>query len=481
MKKLKSKLISVVVAITLIFGSLLFIKSEWRNVYNIDASVENEFLQGEMLLEFKSEETLSSLSFCLYPNAFKKEENVSNVCAPEMLDKAYPSGFSEGYIDIKSVKVNDKEAEFVLEENEQILTIEKNFKKNKKAIVEIEFSQKLPKSPMRYGYYDDTFNYGNWYPVLCPIEEGEAVKSVYSSNGDPFYSECADYFVSLEVPQHQRLATSGKIISKNDISPLKSVYKIEGKNIRDFAFVLSERFDVISKKVNDTIVYSYYYSSEECGKKMLDYAVEALEIFNKKFGEYPYSTYSVVEADFYIGGMEYPNLVLISDELNKNDASLEEVVVHETAHQWWYGIVGNNETKEAWLDEGLTQFSTALYYENRYGAEKYKSYMQQSENYIKIIFRLLNVTDFSIDRTLQEFDNMLVYDALVYDETAIMLDALRNLIGRENFDEGIRAYYNENKFKIATKQSFLSAMQNATGKSIREVVEAFLKGKVLRS
>ena len=156
-------------------------------------------------------------------------------------------------------------------------------KKNKKTLISIEFSEKLPQSPMRYGYYDDTFNYGNWYPVLCPIEDdGKAVKSVYSANGDPFYSECADYVVTLEVPQYQRLATSGKILSKDDISPIKSVYKIEGENIRDFAFVLSEKFDVISKKIDDTIVYSYYYSSEDIGRKMLNYATQALSFFNKK-------------------------------------------------------------------------------------------------------------------------------------------------------------------------------------------------------
>ncbi len=478
MKRLKNKIIAISVAFALIFTSLLFFENEWRNVYNISASVENEFLHGEMLLEFKSVQALSEVSFCLYPNAFKSEENLKNVCSPEMIEKAYPNGFSEGYIDIKSVKVNDKNADFSLEEDGQILTVDTNVKKNKKAVIKIEFAEKLPNSPMRYGYLDNTYNFGNWYPILCPVEDGKAVKSVYSANGDPFYSECADYNVTLEIEQDMRLATSGKIISCEE-EPLKNTYKIEGKNIRDFAFVLSEDFEVISKKVDETIIYSYYYSSEDTGRKMLDYATEALKFFSQKFGKYPYSTYSVVEADFYIGGMEYPNLVLISDDLYKNQTTLEEVVVHETAHQWWYGIVGNNEVKEAWLDEGLTQYSTALYYENRYGNEKYKSYMQQSENYIKIILKLLKANDISIERELGAFDNMLLYDAIVYDEAAVMLDTLRGIIGKETFDKGIKLYFEENKFKIATKQTFLKAIQTVAGERAIEIVEAFLKGKVL--
>lgn len=477
MKRFKNKVIAILIAFTLIFTSLLFFDGQWRNKYNLTASVENENLQGNLLLEYKSEQNLNQINFCLYPNAFKNEENLKNVCAPEMIDKAYPNGFSSGYIEIKSVKVNDRQASYSLEENEQILVIDANVKKNKKMIIEIEFAEKLPNSPMRYGYYENTFNYGNWYPVLCPVEDGKAVKSVYCANGDPFYSECADYLVEITTLQNLRLATSGKILScKENVA--EKTYKIEGKNIRDFAFVLSEKFDVVSKKVGKTIVYSYYFSSEDCGEKMLDYAVNALQFYNQKFGEYPYETYSVAESDFYIGGMEYPNLVLISGELAKNQASLEEVVVHETAHQWWYGIVGNNEVAEPWLDEGLTQYSTALYYENRYGRDKYKSYMQQSENYVNVVLRLLKESNVLIEGNINDFKNALLYDAIVYDSASIMLDTLRSVIGNDVFDKGIKLYFEQNKFKIATKQRFLTALKSVAGDKAIKIVEAFLKGRV---
>lgn len=477
MRRLKNKVIAILIAVLLIFASLLFFDGQWRNKYNISATVENEKLQGNLLLEYKSEQALEQICFCLYPNAFKNEENINNVCAPEMVDKAYPNGFSSGYIEIKSVKVNDKKVDFSLEQDEQILVVDTHVKKNKKILVEIEFAEKLPNSPMRYGYFENTFNYGNWYPILCPIEDGQAVKSVYLANGDPFYSECADYSVMITTPQNLRLATSGKILSCKE-TPIEKTYKIEGKNIRDFAFVLSEKFDVISKKIGNTIVYSYYFSSEDCGKQMLDYAANALQFFSQKFGEYPYETYSVVESDFYIGGMEYPNLVLVSGELAKNQSSLEEVVVHETAHQWWYGIVGNNEVSEPWLDEGLTQYSTALYYENRYGKDKYKSYMQQSEAYVKVILKLLKETDVSIEGKIDKFKNMLLYDAIVYDTASIMFDTLRTVIGQDSFDECIKLYFEQNKFKVATKQSFMTAIKTIAGNKAIEIVEAFLKGKV---
>ena len=88
---------------------------------------------------------------------------------------------------------------------------------------------------------------------------------------------------------------------------------------------------------------------------------EVVEFFSKIFGEYPYKTLTVVKTPFVYGGMEYPNLVFVSDSVNSKE-ELYKVVVHEIAHQWWYGIVGNNEYTYPWLDEALTEFSTILFY-----------------------------------------------------------------------------------------------------------------------
>ena len=96
---------------------------------------------------------------------------------------------------------------------------------------------------------------------------------------------------------------------------------------------------------------------------------ESIEIFNDMFGKYPYNIYSVIASDFYIGGMEYPTLSMIDEGLytNKNKFLLEYVIAHETAHQWWYSVVGNDEVSEPWLDEALTEYSTILSFEKKYG------------------------------------------------------------------------------------------------------------------
>ena len=118
----------------------------------------------------------------------------------------------------------------------------------------------------------------------------------------------------------------------------QNIWQFEAKTVRDFAWVASQKFEVSSMTIGDTTVYSYYYT-QEAGERALDYGASALRIFNELFGSYPYKTLSIVQTDFFIGGMEYPQLVMIDGSLYEEEGLLAEVVVvHEVAHQWWYGL-----------------------------------------------------------------------------------------------------------------------------------------------
>ena len=169
------------------------------------------------------------------------------------------------------------------------------------------------------------------------------------------------------MPENIVVASTG-LIKSDRHKGNNDVMSINASNVRDFAFVLSPKFKVAEEDVDGIKVMSYYFD-EDVGTRALKYAKDAVKFYNSYIGKYPYKQYSVVESDFYMGGMEYPNLVMISKDLySKNNIfNLEYVIAHETAHQWWYGVVGNNEVKEAWLDEGLTEYMTIMYIEKYYG------------------------------------------------------------------------------------------------------------------
>ncbi len=97
--------------------------------------------------------------------------------------------------------------------------------------------------------------------------------------------------------------------------------------------------------------------------------MDALTLYSRLFGPYPYQELDVVETPARAGGIEYPTLVVISDRLYTGHPRLEWVVAHEVAHQWWYGMVGSDQVDEPWLDEALTQYTTLLYHEFLYGPD----------------------------------------------------------------------------------------------------------------
>src|SRR5690606_31965520 len=122
------------------------------------------------------------------------------------------------------------------------------------------------------------------------------------------------------------------------------IYDIEAKLMRDFAWVASKDYKIKKEKVDSTEIKLYYLDTKNATiKHSLKAGVNAIRTFNKIFGKYPYNQYSIVMTEFP-SGMEYPGIVFISNDYFVYDRRdmLEIVIVHETAHQWWYGLVGNN-------------------------------------------------------------------------------------------------------------------------------------------
>jgi aminopeptidase N len=140
---------------------------------------------------------------------------------------------------------------------------------------------------------------------------------------------------------------------------------------RTFALSIGHEYLVESAQAGATTVTSYYFQfNEAAGKRALQTTVEALELYSQLFGPYPHDTLAVVEADFY-DGMEYDGLYFLSRafyNLHKGEPGdyLVAIAAHETAHQWWYGLIGNDQANEPWLDEALCTYTERLYYEHYY-------------------------------------------------------------------------------------------------------------------
>ncbi|MCL2540088.1 MAG: M1 family metallopeptidase [Firmicutes bacterium] len=467
-------------------GSLLDKHSRNLTQYNISAVLGSDnTLSAKQEVRYinKTGVPLDSVLFHLYPNAYRGTAKNKPVHAGSSA-KAYPNGFSEGGIDIIHLKVGDTQVPVKLGGDDGhylIVALPNQLTAGSAVEITIGFALTIPNIAHRFGYGDNTTNLGNWYPIVCVYESGRFITDPYSPNGDPFYSDTANYTVSLAAPSNMVLASTGEIKDVK-IAGNNTAYLIEAKAVRDFAMVLSSKFNTVSQKVKHTTI-SYFYYNDENPAKFLNTAIDAISTFGKLFGEYPYSTLNVAKANFLHGGMEYPNLVYISDSI-ANDSEYQHVIIHEIAHQWWYGLVGSNAVSHPWLDEGLTEFSTALFYKHNSGYEN--SYQEVIGNALNAYLLFCDVyssfygsVNSNMRRNLYEYTTEPEYVYMTYVRGLLMFDSVYEAIGEKKMLAGLQHYYKTNAFKNATPDCLIESMNKGSRTNLSGIFASWLDGKVI--
>lgn len=454
------------------------------NDYSIDAVLDtaNKVLTAEQKVTYVNNDNveLTELYFHVYANAFKKKET-----APFLFDdfsRAYARGFQPGYSEVDSIELLEGQSRKALEyslqgEGETILKVKLPEPLHPKESITLELKYKviIPPAGERFGYGEANINMGNWYPVAAVYDADGWNLDKYYSVGDPFYSDISNYNISIKAPKEYTIAASGSTEEEKLEGDYKS-WKFAAKDMRDFAFIVSDRFKTAKDTVGDTVVKSYYYTGhEKKGKEALEYAKRSIEVFNKSYGKYPYPAYSVVETEFP-SGMEYPGLVYINTRYYDNAYNGDNLLyttVHETAHQWWYGVVGNDQIDEAWLDEGFATYSEGVFTEEEFGKRNGKLYFEYLEENAKEDIKA-GTYDGVILKPLSRYANWDDYGPAVYTGGAVLLNEIRKQVGDQAFFGILQTYYNEYSFKNATTEDFLTVCEQVSGKEFDDLFHKHL-------
>jgi hypothetical protein len=213
---------------------------------------------------------------------------------------------------------------------------------------------RVPARNDRFGYAEGMALLGTALPTLAVHDDHGWNLDPFVAFGESFYSVVGSYGVTLDVPADLATPTTGATASVRT-SGDREIRTFVADDVRDFAWAAGA-FRLLQERVGDTAL-DVWYLPDMVGAKdaadMLEVARTATTTYGDAFGPYPYPEVDVVLTDFSrYGGMEYPQIVFV----NPTDA----FVTHELAHQWWYGVVGNDEYAEPWLDESLATWSMYL-------------------------------------------------------------------------------------------------------------------------
>ena len=433
--------------------------------------VQKKYIGKQSVKYINNEDvSLSEIYFHIYPNVFKEESTT-----PYSLD-SYIGGFNPGLLNIKKIKVEGKKAKYsILGDDSTLLKIpvKSALAPGKAVEIYMEYEVILPNAVEHFGYGDNTFQIGNGYPIAAVYDGRGWNIDPYYSIGEPFYSDVSNYSVTIKAPKDYIIACSGKILSE-EVQGESKVWNMEAKLMRDFAWAASQDFIIQEKIIDGVLVKNYLLpNSEAINIEAAELAYKSIEVYNKIFGKYPYEVLSVVTAD--ATGMEYPGMVFVWKSNKLNDKSLETTIIHEVAHQWWYGVVGNNQIYEAWLDESFAIYAEKLFYDEVYGEEQGEQY------YDEIVSNYKNRMGDSGKKELILMPTYMIEDGNEYTglllKGAMFLHEIEKDLGKDKFYNILNTYYEKYKFSIATTRDFIDVCEELTGREYEEDVNKWFFGR----
>jgi hypothetical protein len=376
--------------------------------------------------------------------------------------------------------------------------------------LDIVFRAYLPQVFARSGYVRDYYLVGQWFPKLGVYEpagmRGRATGGwnchQYHATSE-FYADYGRFRVNITVPSRFVVGATGQRVDKHDNGDGTTTRSYEQADVHDFAWTADPDFVEMRRIFSasrDVTPAAYREAARLLGRSLDDVRLCDVEVilllqpahlsladrhfaavfaglrrFGLWYGRYPYRTLSVVDPAYGAegsGGMEYPTFITAGTSILANVwpfrdlAGPEGVTVHEFGHQFWYGMVGNNEFEEAWLDEGIDSYSTGRVMEIEFPRSQGEGvpFLRLGE---RDMLRVMNGPDSGFHAVLQpawSFGDD--YGFFAYAKPEIVLRTLENMLGRETMARVMRTYQERWRFRHPSSRDFFDTASAVAGRDL---------------
>jgi hypothetical protein len=360
----------------------------------------------------------------------------------------------------------------------------------------VEWNGRFPKNFDRTGQIGDYYFVSQWFPKLGVFQAGWNAHQFWANA--EFFSDFGDYDVRMTVPQGWVLGATGVEQSRNDTGG-KTTYRYTQQGVHDFAWTTSPDFIehrqqfALPGRAPVNIRLLIQPEHNHLAQRHFDGAIAALKYYGEWYGAYPYPALTIVDPPFQSesGGMEYPTIFTAGTRWlsprYSNDP--EYVVLHEAGHQFWYGMVANNEVEFAWLDEGINEYSDSRVQD----VALQPNYLVQRffGDFIPWQYRdipLQRATDtnwMNTYRRAPDRDSLSVTTAslwpgthqnMSYHKAALMLHTLERMYTWEVMQRVLSVYFTRWKFGHPTPNDFFQVLNEVTGKDHAWFIEQVYQG-----
>jgi hypothetical protein len=489
----------------------------WQNraSYTIDAKLDDKenTITGTETINYtnNSPHALSYLWLQLDQNAFRP--NSRGLFARLFLDsnEIKTNKVFEGGYTISQVKIAQATVSYNVEDTRMQIFLPAPLEKGKSISIQVDYHYSIS-----VNFYNADFNVNRtdilptkegaiysiaqWYPRLCVLDDVEGWNTLpYLGNGE-FYLEYGDFNINITLPSSYIVVGSGELLNPQDVftpvqlkrweqaknSELKVfirtpeevaekasrpqvsslTWKFAIKNARDFAWGASKSFILEGIRINlpggkkalGLSAYPIASKQPQSWDRSSEYVKYSIEYFSGKWSPYPYPC--AVNVASNLDGMEYPGIVFCSAKDTGN--TYFKVVKHELGHTWFPMIVGSNERKYAWMDEGFNVFIDYIA-DLSFNNGEFNGYSADELPYEQYFSDQLPPIMTRPDG-LKTAD--LVFNTQ-YLKTSYVLRLLRyQILGEERFDFALKKYLRDWAYRHPTPWDFFRSMNNSTGEDL---------------
>jgi hypothetical protein len=370
-----------------------------------------------------------------------------------------------GALQILSLGQEGRPLDYAVEEGYCSVALAEALAPGDTTLLEVSFQGRVPaemQTPGIFLHREGYVSLGGFYPALAPLrpDGGWNAARPPAGHGDPPAIMLANYLVRVSAPAGLRFAATGRLVREKQEEDGNVFLAVSGP-VREFYLCGAGDWRRLRIRRHGVTISSYYPpGSRQPGINAAYYAADALRIFERRYGPYPYTELDVVSAPMGTQGlgMEYPGIIVITNELYDPDGRLgiygadflqEGIAAHEVAHQWFYNLVGSDPVNEPWLDEAFTQYATWLYFSTIRGEWGGSHFYTSLENR----WSRIRLEPIPIGLPVAAYNDQ-EYSAIIYGRAPIFLFTLNRTGSQVRFEALMQRYLDSFRWREADTAGF---------------------------
>ncbi len=457
-------------------------QQEARYQMDVQVDVQTNTMLGkqEIFYTNNSPDTLNKVYYHLYYNAFQPGSEMDmrsqNISDPDRrvgkrISLLKPNEI--GYQRIKNLYADADSLDYTITGTILEAKLKKPIKPGGKVKFSLNFESQIPLQIRRTGRNSPegiAYSMTQWYPKISEYDIDGWHATPYI--GREFHGVWGSFDVRIHIDKKYILAGTGILqTGTQDKYPDKTTWHFKADKVHDFAWAADTNYTkesiILTNGVKINFVYHRMAQNAEVWDAFKEKMPQIFALAEQKFGKYPYAEYSFIQGGD--GGMEYPMCTLMLG--NKNFNSTIHTATHEFMHSWFQGMLATNESLYAWMDEGFTSYAEDVILNE---VLQTKEHLPNARSYDGVITLFTKNLAEPLTTHADFFDTNVGYSVSAYSRGSVFLSQLSYIIGKENFEKGMLAYYNTWKFKHPTPRDFRKIMEQVSNMQLDWYFEQYI-------